>query len=172
MTLKRHQGTFELILSLFILVLLLLGIVVWGLLPEIKSYLHLQEEVGTKAVETARLQRTYDGLYAQKEKAEAEEAAMTEQFENPADTASVAGWIKSTWPEADVTVRQAVRAFEVQAVATSPASFYRFVNRFDTAPWVLALGNTVTMAQKGGKVVVTFSLRTVKQANALSVRRK
>jgi len=162
--LKRQNGIFELTLALFTVILLLLGAMVWGILPEIKSYLQVQEEMHTNTLKTVRLQTEYDRLYAQKETMEADAAALSEQFENSADVPSLLGWIKTAWPEADVEVEADGTAFRVKAGVKTPTAFYRFVERLDTAPWVLALDAPVSMQAENGGIAVTFMLHAVTRA--------
>ena len=166
MTLKRHNGTFELTLSLFIVVILSLGAAVWGVVPEIKTNLRLQEESRTDSAITVRLQAEYDRLYALKETTEADAAALTEQFENPADVASLLAWIKTVWQNGDVTAEGTSGVFNVQGRADSPTAFYRFVQQLDGAPWVLALDVPVRMQAQEGGIVIAFALRPVTSVTA------
>jgi len=157
--LKRQNGIFELTLTLFTVILLLLGATVWGILPEIKSYLQVQEQMQADTLNTVRLQTEYDRLYAQKETMEADAAALAEQFENSADAVSLLGWLKSAWPDTEVSVDTDGAAFRVRAGVKTPTAFYRFVERLDTAPWVLSLDAPIAMQADKGGIIVTFLLR-------------
>jgi hypothetical protein len=164
MTLQRQNGTFELTLSIFIWIVVLLGAAVWVLIPETKTYLRLQETAEANTKMTARVQQEYDGLYAQKEATEAEAAALAEQWENRADAASLWTWVRTVRPDAEVTGGADPGVFKVRTVMATPAEFYRLVERLDTAPWVLGVEAPIIMRAENGAVAVTFTLRAARQA--------
>ena len=164
MTLQRQSGTFELTLSLFAVIVVLLAVTVWVLIPEAKRYLRLEEEVQSSVQKTVRLQTQYDGLYAQKETTEADAAALSEQFENSADAASLLSWIKTVWADTGVTVEGNNGVFGIKAETKTPASFYRFVDRLDAAPWLLSADLPVGMRAENGRITVTFTLRSASAA--------
>lgn len=168
MTLQRQNGTFELSLSLFAWIIVLLGVTVWVLIPETKTYLQLSEATESAGEKTVRLQAEYDELYAQKEATEADAAALAEQQENRADAVSVQGWLETVWKGATVVDGNVQGTFKVQASTATPAEFYRFVDRLDAAPWVLRVETPITMRAEGGRIGVTFTLRTAMQAAATS----
>ena len=168
MTLRRQNGTFELSLSLFAWIVVLLGVTVWVVIPETKTFLRLQDAGDATVQKTVRLQAEYDGLYAQKEATEADAAALAEQRESRADAASVQAWLGTVWQGATVVDGNAQGAFKVQAATATPAEFYRFVDRLDAAPWVLRVETPITMRSDGSRVTVTFMLRAATQAVATS----
>ena len=166
MTLQRQSGTLELTLSLFAGIVLLFGAAVWVLIPETKAFLQVREGAEMNLQKTLKLQTEYDALYTQKETAEAEAAALAEQWENRADAAALAAWIGMTWNGAEVAAGADEGAYEVQAAMATPAEFYRFVDRLETAPWVMRVGLPVAMRAGGGKIIVRFSLRAARRTAA------
>ena len=102
MMLDRQSSSFELTLSLFAVIVLLLGVSVWLLIPETKTYLHLQDETRTAVQTTDRIQMEYDRLYEEKASTEAEAAALSERFENRAEAEDVLAWVRKFLNEAEM----------------------------------------------------------------------
>ncbi|MEJ2468346.1 MAG: hypothetical protein P8Y51_04620 [Campylobacterales bacterium] len=111
MMLRRQNTSFELTLSIFAVVVLMLGVTIWLLIPEVKNYLQLQEEVHATVQKSDRLQMEYDRLYEEKEMMEAEEAALSDRFENRVDAAQLHQWIRTVWTDATVKASSEEGAF-------------------------------------------------------------
>lgn len=164
MKLQRDNSSFELTLSLFAIIVLLLGFAVSVLVPEIEHYLALQERSKADMRQTKRLQRTYDALYVAKEKSEASAAALAERLEMPLDAEAVEAWLSKRLPKA--VSEPSGDALRITAPVASPMAFYAFVDRLDTAPWVFQVGPTLQMRRSGERITVTFTLRAAKAASA------
>jgi predicted glycosyl hydrolase (DUF1957 family) len=159
MMLRRQNTSFELTLSIFAVVVLMLGVTIWLLIPEVKNYLQLQEEVHATVQKSDRLQMENDRLYEEKEMMEAEEAALSDRFENRVDAAQLHQWIRTVWTDATVKASSEDGTYAVTAPIKSPMEFYGFIDRFDTAPWVLRMGPSVGFYAEGGALKVSFTLR-------------
>jgi FtsZ-binding cell division protein ZapB len=157
--LRRQSTSFELTLSLFAVIVLTLGVSIWLVIPEVKNYLRLTEEVRTAVQKSDGLQMEYDRLYEKKETMEAEEAALSDRFENRVDTAQLHQWIRTVWTDAAVKASSGDGTYDVTATISSPMEFYGFIDRFDTAPWVLRMGPSVGFYTEGGVLKVAFTLR-------------
>jgi predicted glycosyl hydrolase (DUF1957 family) len=159
MMLKRQSTSFELTLSIFAVLVLMLGVTIWLLIPEVKNYLRLTEEVRTTVQKSDALQMEYDRLYEAKETMEAEEAALSDRFETRIDTAQLHQWIRTVWTDAAVRASSEDGTYAVTAPISSPMEFYGFIDRFDAAPWVLRMGPLVGFHTEGGVLKVAFTLR-------------
>ena len=172
MMLRRHNGTFELSLSLFAGIIIVFAAAVWGLIPQMKTFLQLQEVTESQIRKSVKLQAEYDRLYTQKEALEADAAALAEQLENQADAASVQAWINTVWNGAEVTGGKEEGAFVVAVPAASPAAYYRFVDRMDSAPWIVSVGLPISMRAQGDKIRIVFTLRAATPTVGTSLPQK
>jgi len=164
MMLRRQNTTFELTLSLFAVIVIVLGVTIWLLIPETKTYLGLQDEVQTAVERSDRLQMEYDRLYEYKEQAAVEDTRLSERFENGIDTVQLREWIGTVWQDAPVTVTASEDGgFEVSALLKTPMAFYALIDKFETAPWVLKVGSPVSMRTGQGSVRATFKLYPLPQ---------
>jgi len=164
MMLDRQSSSFELTLSLFAVIVLLLGVSVWLLIPETKTYLHLQDETRTAVQTTDRIQMEYDRLYEEKASTEAEAAALSERFENRAEAEDVLAWVRKFLNEAEMVSAAPDGTFALRVRVASPAAFYGFVDQLDSAPWVLRLLSPVVMQAEAGGIAVAFTLRVATPA--------
>jgi len=157
--LKRQSTSFELTLSLFAVIVLFLGVTIWLMIPEVKTYLRLQDEVRAAVSKSDSLQMEYDRLYEAKETMEVEEAALSDRFENRITAAQLHEWIQTVWTGAVVQASSPDGAYTVTAPIKSPMEFYGFIDRLGNAPWVLRMGPSVGFRAEGGLLKVTFMLR-------------
>lgn len=172
MKLQRENTSFELTLSLFAVIVLLLGFAVGVLVPETKRYLTLEEQYEAGLRQTERLQLAYDDLYAAKEKTEAPAAALAERFEAPLDAEAAGAWVSNLLPGADVAPEPSAVGLRVTAPVKSPMAFYAFLDRLDTAPWVLQAGPSVVMQRNGNRINITFTLQAATRAAVSAPLRK
>lgn len=172
MTLKRQSTSFELTLSLFALLLLGLGVAVWLLIPEAKACLRLQEQVREAAGKSSAMQMEYDRLYEAKEMTETEESLLSDRLENGADAVQLQQWVRTALKDATLEASGGEGGFLVRASVKSPAQFYAFVDRLETAPWILRVEAPVVMRAAGGSVTLLFALRAVTAGDGLSPLQK
>ncbi|MBD3800663.1 MAG: hypothetical protein IE886_04280 [Campylobacterales bacterium] len=164
--LRRQNTGFELALSLFAVIFLILGVTVWLLIPEAKAYLQLQDEVQSAVERSDRLQMEYDRLYETKEQLAMEDARLSERFENGIDAVQLQAWIATVLKEAPLTVTASADGFGVSARLKTPLAFYALIDRLDTAPWVLKVGSSLSMQAEGNEVRVIFSLHPLQRPAA------
>lgn len=172
MKLQRDNTSFELTLSLFVLIVLLLGFAVGVLVPEIQRYLTLEEQHQAGLRQTHRLQQSYDALYAAKEKTEASAAALAERLDAPLDADAVGAWVSKFLPGAEVVPEPSTGALRVTAPVKTPMAFYAFADRLDTAPWVFRVGPSVVMQRNGEQINITFTLQAATHAAVSAPLRK
>lgn len=156
MTLNRTRTSFELSLSLFVVIVLLLGAVVLAVIPEVKTYQAFEDVERTVLENTRRLQREYDRLYRMKEAIDSD--TQTERLEAPSDIAAVERWIAGQLPAALVKPVEGSNAVLVESRFDSPMAFYDFLDHLGSAPWILQADGNVYMEAKKGGIVVTFAL--------------
>ncbi|WP_345986087.1 cell division protein ZapB [Sulfurimonas sp. HSL-1656] len=161
--LRRQNTGFELTLSLFAVIFLILGVTVWLLIPEAKAYLQLQDDVQSAVERSDRLQMEYDRLYETKEQLAMADARLSERFENGIDAVQLQAWITTVLKDAPLTVTASAHGFEVSARLKTPLAFYALIDRLDTAPWVLKVGPSLSMQAEGNGVQVIFSLHLLQQ---------
>ncbi|WP_345970744.1 MULTISPECIES: cell division protein ZapB [Sulfurimonas] len=157
--LRRQSTSFELTLSLFAVIFLILGVTIGVLIPETKAYLQLQDDVQRAVEHSDRLQMEYDRLYEAKEQLAAEDTRLSERFENSIDATQLQAWVATVLGDATVSVTATDGGFEIAARVKTPMAFYTLIGSLDTAPWVLKVGPSVSMQADRGAVRVTFALR-------------
>ncbi len=167
MKLVRQNSSFELTLSLFALIVLILGISTWVAIPEAKTYMNLQDDVRAAVKESGSLQMKYDRLYEMKEQLETEETALSERLENGTDSAELGEWIVSAWKGAVPVPGAKSGTVIVTAPLEGPKLFYRFIDRLETAPWLLVVGPSVRFFRDAGQLRVRFTLQIAEATSLL-----
>lgn len=167
MKLKRQKSLLEMPLLLFATLLILAGISVWLLLPQVKENLRLEEQLQLSENKNAELKVEYDQIYKSRTAFEAEASLLAERFENPVDKDALEGWIRTNLKDALVK-GTASKGFSVETIQNGPKSFFMFVEKLDQAPWPLKVSRTVSMTKIEGTngIKIRFILQIASRSTA------
>lgn len=164
MNLNRQNTALELPFSLFIVLILLAGMFVWILLPQVKEKLTLEQQLHVVQGKNLHLKNEYDRKYENRSAYEAEAAALAERLENPIDAGALQNWIRKYLKDAKVSGSES-EGFAVETLQQSPMPYYDFLEQLDHAPWILQAVPSIKMrkAAKGKGIQIHFILRAARQ---------
>lgn len=159
MTLKRNNGTFELIVFLFAAAVALGGVGTWVFVPQLEHYRTADGERAATLNETVKLRQAYDRLYTLKTRMTPQVDALEERLTAEADREKLAAWLAVYLQKPVVTPGKRSGVFDVKGVIDTPKKFYACVDALESAPWVFSTELPIRMRRSDAEgILIAFSL--------------
>lgn len=165
MTIKRQNGSMELLFFLALFLILILVTVIWFLMPQVRHYLHHCEIFEKQTVQLNDTQQSYDRLFETHRREAKQGNGYETMFTTASDPDALQVWGGKTLDAFTVTpvvtVSGAWQEYNATARLQSPNAFQTFVRTFPKAPWVLQLRRPITFEMTPDGLEVRFGIRTL-----------